>query len=430
MDYVLAVVILLIWLAAVLRQRRLLPGIVVATILAVNILSFYLIQFLQLADLIHIEHSYKYKSIYLGDEYPFLLTFGSVIFAICLPYLRRSLRGGVSEKSEQKVNRNAEYYVTTASFVLFFISIFHAFESNFAFLGNYTTYLAYRDPENLNITNDIIQVFHANIGSVGVILSVIVGISFKRYWAAFFFSILPYIYVLLFEAAVMSRWLVIQLIVPVAIVSMRSRYRWVIMLLAMGAVVPIYAAVIDSRSERVFGIETVAATVFEGANLSGEFFVSTIGNIFGGGLNASEAALKLNVSYPTNYMVLSFSPLPSVIDGFDEINHLYQVRINVYGPFNAFIEAYWFGWPWFILFAGIIIWTARANDRLYLAKVGSSSIVSIIPSALLYYGIFFSTQYPLRNSVRWMILSAILIPVLSYGARRRSSARRVASRVP
>lgn len=427
MNYVLAIVILAIWLAAMLRQRQMLPGIVVATILAANILAFYLIQFLQLADLIHIEHSYKYKRIYLGEEYPFLFTFGAIILGICLPYLgSRQVSYSSSAKTKKE---NTRYYITSASFILFFVSIAHAMESNFAFLGSYTTYLAYRDPESLGISTDIIQIFHANIGSIGVILSAFIGISFRRYWMAFFFSIFPYVYILMFETAVMSRWLVIQLIIPAVIIGMRSKYRWIILPAVVLTLVPVYAAVIESRSENVLGVETVVAAILGGASLSSEFVVSTIGNIFGGGLNASEAALKVSVEYPADYMALSFSPLPSAIDGFDSINHLYQVRINIYGPFNTFIEAYWFGWPWFILFAAITLWTTRKNDRLALAKAGSSSITFVVPSILLYYGIFFSTQYPIRNSIRWIIFSGLIAAVLARSNRKKKEIEKVPSSV-
>ncbi|KRA45700.1 hypothetical protein [Devosia sp. Root635] len=427
MNYVLAVVILLIWLAAVLRQRRLLPGIVVASILAVNILSFYLIQFLQLADLIHIEHSYKYKRIYLGDEYPFLLTVGGLLVAICAPYIlgavdRPKQLDGAGGQPSMSANQPVLIFVLAC----FILTIFHAITTNLAFLGEYTIYLQFRDPANLNITNDLVAFFHGNMGAVGILLGVIIATSGRKSLYTAFMALFPYFYIVAFQAASISRWLILQLAIPAVILAFRTRFRWPLLALIILSMVPLYGSLRVVREDNVLGVDALVSSMFDGTSVNSGFIVDSIGNIFGAGLNVSEAQGKVDVTFPLNFNVLSFSPLPSSIDGFDDWRQ-YTQWINIYGPFNVFSELYWMGVGWYILFVLLMVVTVRWNDKVDMFRRAGqlTPLLAGLANVLLYYGVLLTTQYPLRSAMRWPEISALLAFLLVSLALRTQRRRTV-----
>jgi hypothetical protein len=409
MNYVLAVIILGFWLAVMLRAKYISPSLVAASILSANILSFYIIQFSQLFDLIRIEHSYKYKKLYIGNEYPFLITFGFVVLLLCASHLRREFRGGVLEK-KLRISRNGGAGVATAfSTACFGLSMLHALSTNLVFLGEYNVYLQWRDPSSVNITNDLVAFFHGNMGAVGVVLGVIIASSTRRTWGTTTLALFPYSYILLFEAASISRWLVVQLAIPAIILSFRTRYRIFLIPILVVLLVPVFAALKDVREERVLGIDVLLSSITTGVSVNGDFIVDAIGNILGGGLVVSEAAERTGITYPGQYVALSFSPLPSAIDGFDRWRS-YEQRINIYGPFNVYSELYWMGWPWYLFYLSIVFYSARQCD---IVEVGRRSglvppLMALAPAVLLYYGVLLGTQYPLRNSLRWIVISYLI----------------------
>lgn len=410
------------------------PSIVLMGLVLVNIMSFYLIEYIKLDASMILQHSYKFKRSYLDADLPVLLMFGLLTLSIATPALLASRRAtsfeaDVGVKDSVAIDRFMIVYLV----VVTLLCCLHAFASNLAFLSPYTAYLSLRGPEMLSLRIAPLDIFHMNIGTFGIVQSFILFYMIQRRNAlGVALVMVGFSYMALFQAASLSRWLVLQLVIP-PLLSVISGRKMKLGIPAMGAVavaMPIYYSIMSSRSNFELGIGSLIDNVVAIPRWSAEFFISTAANIFGGGLVIAEAGLKQAVSYPGIYKALSFSPLPSAIDGFAGILH-HQQRINVYGPFNAFAEAYWFGWPWVVLLFLIVGVVVYLNDRLE-ATVTSSSLAGRLlvrlPNLLLFYGVLLMTQYPLRNSLRWVLFSglACLFGLIYMRIQRRRAAVRSA----
>jgi hypothetical protein len=406
------------------------PSLVLMGLVLANIVSFYLIEYIKLDGSMILRHSYKFKRSYLDADLPVLLMFGLLMISIVLPALLASRRyttfeANIGVRDSVAIDRFMIVYLVAITL----LCCVHAIASNLAFLSPYTAYLSLRGPEMLSIRIAPLDIFHMNIGTFGIVQSFILFYMLQRRNAlGIALVLIGFSYMALFQAASLSRWLVLQLVIPplLSVISGRKMRVGIPAMIAVGLAMPVYYSIMSSRSNFELGIGSLIDNVVAIPRWSAEFFVSTAANIFGGGLVIAEAGLKQAVSYPGIYKALSFSPLPSAIDGFAGILH-HQQRINIYGPFNAFAEAYWFGWPWTVLLFLIVGGVVYLNDRLE-ATVTSSSLAGRLlvrlPNLLLFYGVLLMTQYPLRNSLRWVLFSGIacLLGLIYMRVQRRRAA--------
>ncbi|SFH91115.1 hypothetical protein [Albimonas pacifica] len=128
-------------------------------------------------------------------------------------------------------------------------------------------------------------------------------------------------------------------------------------------------------------------------------------------------ALRHAPVYDPGYQALSFSPLPSFLDGFD-VGDMEQ-RINIYVPFSAFGEAVHFhplAAP--MLFAACLAATRQLTLGFF--RDGDAVSAALFP---LYLVCLLKLQtYPIRASLRIVVAIAV-ISWLSVQWRRRSTAR-------
>lgn len=104
--------------------------------------------------------------------------------------------------------------------------------------------------------------------------------------------------------------------------------------------------------------------------------------------------------FPSDYIWLSFSPLPSALDGFASILHA-QVRLHAYAPMPGYVELAWFG-PWsqlsFVVLAALGFRLAsRAKNHSHL----SGGAAAVLLAGCLYL----MAAYPLRTALKLLWLS-------------------------
>ncbi|WP_339949446.1 hypothetical protein [uncultured Albimonas sp.] len=128
-------------------------------------------------------------------------------------------------------------------------------------------------------------------------------------------------------------------------------------------------------------------------------------------------ALRHAPVYDPGYQALSFSPLPSFLDGFD-VNDMEQ-RINIYVPFSAFGEAVHFhplAAP--MLFAACLAATRQLTLAFF--RDGDALSAALFP---MYLVCLLKLQtYPIRASLR-IVVAITVISWLSVQWRKRSAAR-------
>lgn len=161
----------------------------------------------------------------------------------------------------------------------------------------------------------------------------------------------------------------------------------------------------------------------------------TLGS-FTQGFMITPDAVAQNPSYPLEYKLLSFSPFPSAIDGFDQIRAQAEVRLHAFVPMSAVGEAFGFGWAYVALYAATLAIALRANLRAANRK----NPILFVSTSLVLTAMFISGfTYPMRNIYRSILLVIILLnfraiflpfAILFFGKRHRNRPRRRPSTPP
>lgn len=129
--------------------------------------------------------------------------------------------------------------------------------------------------------------------------------------------------------------------------------------------------------------------------------------------------------FPSSYIWLSFSPLPSAIDGFSDILDA-QMRLHAYAPMPGYVELAWFG-PWAQLaFAGLVL----VSFRMATLATGAAPATGAFALLLLTACLYLMAAYPVRTSLKllWPGLAASL--AISLAAPRRQVVFMAGARSP
>ena len=158
------------------------------------------------------------------------------------------------------------------------------------------------------------------------------------------------------------------------------------------------------------GVSAIAHTfgsTFAGPPL--ETLGSLILNITEGIYETSES-LQMNASFPEIYKILSFSPLPSAVDGFRNINELFQIRLHEFMPMSGAGEAFHFGAIYIVALVAMII----AVVRIHLMLARRNPAMFLMCNILVTFSIYHMLAYPLRNALHfaWLAVALSLVPWL------------------
>lgn len=139
---------------------------------------------------------------------------------------------------------------------------------------------------------------------------------------------------------------------------------------------------------------------------TGDYRVSeSILNIFEGIFLSSEV-YDYNYKFALAYKLLSFSPFPSFIDGFDKILDANIQRISIIVPPSSILEAYAFGFPFNIIFFAAQFIIGRMTVKNLQKK---PSIMAILANFLVFFGVYLEFTYPIRNVFRFFIIAAGIV---------------------
>ncbi len=307
------------------------------------------------------------------------------------------------------------------------LSVWHFWTINFSELMFYRVYTSARDPYEVGIQNAIVGLFHKNVPMLGCILGPMAMLYFhRRRMSAFFLAATVFVYAFVITVSFCSRFAVLQLFLLAVLARVLNNRR-----VSAGAVsfacaaFVTYAVTIVLRkglgADRVgpLGIEPFVDVLFSGDFLFDQMLLFTLFNNFGGAFVLAESLSRWGVTYPLKYKILSFSPFPSMIDGFNTVRYA-EERIMATGPFSNFAELYHFGPLYvvgFLIFLFCVLYIVTRWWRLYR---GGFAFVVCAP---MYYAIFSMHYYPLRHSTRWILASTIAAVSISYMYEYRSRLR-------
>lgn len=290
----------------------------------------------------------------------------------------------------------------------------HFLALDFEALLHFRRYFAIRDPAEAGIWNPVLATFHTSLPLVGCALgplTVAYAQARKPMFAAV--TTAAFLYALLVTIAFGSRFAVVQLVAVGVMFQVLGRRRldWRAALL-FGLAGLTFVAIIGLRQGAGVGrigdygllpfLEAIArgpALLFEGILFFALF------TFFNGGFVMARALSMTGLSYPLSYKLLSFSPLPSAVDGFDQVRR-FEHRAHTYAPFSNFAEAYHFGPGYLILFLLLLFVVLVALTRFWRRYRGSFAFFVLAPA---YYSFLKMQSYQLRTSFRWLLVTLAVI---------------------
>ncbi len=224
-----------------------------------------------------------------------------------------------------------------------------------------------------------------------------------------------------FELAAHSRTAAFYLLTAAVLSGMASKRRWVPVGLSIAGIITLFS-VLGGRVEQHHGLSDLP-NYFK--NIQFAFDADTplepLLNLFEGFFTTSEL-LVFQGNFSESYKLLSFSPFPSIIDGFDVIRDADQIMLHEYVPMGAMQEIFSFG-PVYVVFY-FVISSLASWINLYAMKVSPAILISTFNNFLLAASWYLGLTYPVRSVFKFFWLSMIMDGAAILLAKRKERIRR------
>lgn len=191
--------------------------------------------------------------------------------------------------------------------------------------------------------------------------------------------------------------------------------------LITGGLVSIYLInyALFGRSQQAHGIASIPSTILVPGAIVWNNSLNTILNIAEGVFTTSEMFV-FNVNYGTWYKLLSFSPFPSFIDGFDRVRLENYVGLSSAATTSAFMESYAFGLPYFCF---LVIFQTFIGFLIAKRLLVNGGVFNFVANIMMMIAVYLEFTYPVRNIFRLFIL-ALFFALMS---RTRAADRDITS---
>jgi hypothetical protein len=430
-------IFMLIMLFVLLRvSRGLSPCAVFGTIAAANQLVFYVTYYLGVASgslryFWVLNHDYGETMYDTAAFYSFMVALALV--AATAAYL---LHTSCSMPSEPQASMKLRYVppvftalnsasVLVPIVIVDLLYIAYAIRIDWSPVLFHTDYLFLGDAANLGISDPVFRLLHGAMAPIGLAWSFLTGYYLATKNKHGMALTLPlFLLVYLFALASGSRMAGVQfaILALVAQVTSRKPVSLVALFCAAWAAFMFYVA-LDIRNSGALGLIGVWRRLDDFETSSGDFSANLLTLTFSGGYVLADALRHADLWYPTGYKILSFSPLPSIIDGFGMSYLHYQHRVAWWIPYSCIAEAYHFGF-WYMLF--YVSFVGVLLCRLQWCWYRLPPSLSLAVSGPAFVSMLAMHSYPIRNTFRMFVLSLILsftVPWLlaHQAARRRRS---------
>lgn len=402
------------------------PVSVFAGIIFLNQMVFYGVVYMRVYPAIN-THSRYVTSDYSGVAHSVIAFYLGIIFLTFLTtkLLPRKVTPRASTDSTG-IFTNLHYLNSTTFFsfnlIIFLVYMISASLIDWDAIWHHRIYKAIRDPSEVNLGIFPLSIFHVALPLVGVIYSGLVS-----YYASTqkYINIMVSIPILLYSHTIslasMSRYAVLQVVIVSVFLYLFSKNRYALVFgLLIGLVE--FGIVISARfggGTEIFrfgdyGLVYVVESIQLFSFFFDDIFLFVLYNMFGGGFVLAEAFSRQSLIYPIQYKILSFSPFPSFIDGFDKWR-IFEHRVSLFGPFSNLAEAYHFGIIYFMFYLATILFVNFQATKLLLKSNSPYFHVLLVP---LYFAYIKMHAYQIRHTWRWIVLTLIVIALINYAQKR------------
>jgi hypothetical protein len=308
------------------------------------------------------------------------------------------------------------------SFFLLIINLFYFYVIDWSIFWFNDTYLLISSIDGLRVSNSLTKTLHMLAPLNGLMCCIFFALSiiFKN-TKAILILLLPVIFFLLLKVGDHSRlsalyFGVIAIIFYFSKKNINNKFIFPILLITS------YFCLLNSLVGRSLGVHGFSATFsfFDNVYIAftnGEY-LNTFGNLFEGAFVHGEAFSFLNYQYPQIFKYLSFSPLPSLIDGYDINAHNYSLRLHTYVPMGATGELIIFGFNYVLIYFFIVLLSIYTSIKVFNKN---HFLIFLISLFLILLASYLQFTYPIRNVLRFFYIAifinlmALYIPHLRWG---------------
>ena len=371
--------------------------------------------------------SYAFESHYYASQI-FFATLFLFAFAVFLPppnvrYLSRMERTFSRARTIKIPISTQGVWVGVAALWLYHLFLFMAL--NWSLVWKNDTYLLMNGERVLAFDNPITKFLIGVFPFSGLLIFILLGVyAWKRgqYIAA---ALLPLgLFDLLYQVGAHSRKSVLYILAFAGLSYMVRKDRTTAIVGAIIALITLLFC-LGGRNYHQHGVSTlfmpftILAAYFERNSFRAVF------NLFEGGFNTTELFTR-SYSSSTKYKIMSFLPLPSVIDGFNKIRDVQMHRLGPFSPPSAIFEVWSFGGIWILWFLFIQVTAGRIVVRLFS---GGSDLIAMAANALMALATYLQFTYPMRPVNRFMVF-ALLLGLIGRAVARHRTRTVVARRGP
>lgn len=122
--------------------------------------------------------------------------------------------------------------------------------------------------------------------------------------------------------------------------------------------------------------------------------------------------------FKNEYKLLSFSPLPSFIDSFDEVRKGAQIMLHKSVPMSGISEIYHFGALYFLFYICVLVFILRTAHKAFRSK---SYYLTAFANFYIFIMFVVMNGYAVRNSFRQTLLAYAVLVIAGVLARLKRS---------
>ena len=349
--------------------------------------------------------------------YEVVITYSLIIFFAFLFSLNIKKNSYVNRLSylQEQINTTNinNSYIRVILIVVIILTSIHFISLDKSILIYNTKYLMLGKPDVLNLPENFARIIHFLLKPISIL------------------SFTLFIYFSIFKYNLFYRLIFLLLSIYPLLIMLVQNSRWLPLIFGLGFIVSQFSS---SKKRKIYQFFLIILVFFSylkvllGRGTSYQdlgttfkiFYLIDFNNLisyfFGLYLNACQGVVNfantilISPNYNINYILSSFSPLISSLDNFVFYRELYEVRITRHVPISAFSEAYHFGNIYFAIYLFITLYWLRKTTIFYLKN---STLMSLVMLNLSYWLIFIQSQYSVRTSFRFIIISTIISIILT-----------------
>ena len=344
---------------------------------------------------------------YKGNETLFIYTVIFWCIAFSLVWIPRNIAWleGFRESLSTKMGKRSG--TPLLAIILLILTSNLVFMNQSAVWSN-QEYLLITGPKGYNLPANLAMLFIAGMNIGAVICSIFLPFYLRRSSTQALLAFSAWLFWFAFYLSAGSRLAAVMFFSLFAIQFLLSRGRMALVYLIIGffGAFAIMMIALATRASGEYGVSNFfnAISYFSG-KVAWDFAIFSWVNFMQGIFITSDGILY-DQFYPIEYKLLSFSPLPSFIDSFDQIRQGAQVMIYKTVPMGGIAEVYHFGILYFIFYLCALILILRTAHKSFKTK---HYYLTAFANFYIFIMFIIMNSYAVRNSFRQTLVAFAVI---------------------